>query len=82
MLAGMERSRTTPVWTVTWYVDDLGYQVLLMNRCRVAGRLEGEGLDGGSRGLLRQEALERAVELALERRVPLTEVHEATYRYA
>lgn len=82
MLIRMERSRTTAVWSVTWYVDDLGYQVILMNRCRVTKRLESEGLHPDSREQLRQEALERAVEMALEHRVPLVEVHEATYRYA
>jgi hypothetical protein len=81
MLAGMERSRATALWTVTWFVDDLGYQVILMNRCRVTKRFESEGLDPDSRERVREEARERAVEMALEYRVPLFEVREATYRH-
>lgn len=57
-------------------------QVMRNNRCRVVGRLEWEGEHPGSRELLLQEAREKAVEIALQHRIPLTEVHEATYRYS
>lgn len=77
----MERSRTTALWTVSFWVDDLGCQVMLCNRCRVVMRLEWDGEYPDRREVQLQEARERAVELALEYRVPLTEVSEGTYRY-
>jgi hypothetical protein len=81
MLAGMERSRSTALWTVTYFADDLGCQVMRNNRCRVVGNLEWEGEHPGSRQLLLQEAREKAVEIALEHRIPLTDVYEASSRY-
>lgn len=74
-VAGME------LWRVEWVADSLGYQVLVLNRCRVAGRFEAESLAGQSLAETRVQAAAKAVEIALERRVPLKCVREGKSRY-
>jgi hypothetical protein len=69
------------LWSVTWFAGQTGYQCLVCNRCRVAHDFEAECPTGESDAEIRQQAIAKAVELALERRIPLDCVIEATWRY-
>ena len=63
-------------WRVLWAACDLGYQVLLMNRTRVARRVRFDNELGEPLDALSERARQSAVELALDRRVPLDCVGE------
>lgn len=61
--------------------DDECVQVLVCNRCRVVVNFKAECLAGEPIAELRRQAAAKAVELALERRIPLNCVFEMKTRY-
>lgn len=73
--------RMTSNYQTTWYADDAGYQVIVSQRARIVRNYRVESLAGESLESVRQRAREKAVELALQFRVPLTAVAEAHDRY-
>ncbi len=69
------------LWSVRWFADAAGFQVCVCNRCRVVVNFQAESLSGEQLADIRQQAAAKAVELALERRVPLDCVAESSERY-
>ena len=63
-------------WSVEWSADAAGYHVLVCNRCRIVRKFSAACLEGESLADVRMQAAARAVELALEYRVPPAEVRE------
>lgn len=65
--------------SVQWFASSTGFQCVVCNRCRVVSIFEADAL--GDAAEIRQQAAARAVEIALERRVPLDCVVEARSPY-
>jgi hypothetical protein len=64
------------LWSISWSAGPTGYRVLVCNRCRIAHKFFAETLSGESPAEVRMQAAAKAVELALEYRVPLECVRE------
>jgi hypothetical protein len=63
-------------WTVLWAAGPTGYRVLVRNRCRIVEKSAAECLSGDTIDDVREQARTKAVELALEHRIPLDQVSE------
>lgn len=64
------------LWSISWSAGPTGYRVLVCNRCRIAHKFYAETLSAESSAEVRMQAAAKAVELALEYRVPLECVRE------
>jgi hypothetical protein len=62
---------------VLWSADECGFRVAVRHGIRLIGGVREETLTGATLAEIRMQAAARAVELALQYRVPLTEVREA-----
>ncbi len=69
------------LWSVQWCADPIGFQCVVCNRCRVVNVFEFESLAGETDAEILQKAAARAVEMALEYRVPLDCVIQVRQRY-
>ena len=69
-------------WRVVYEWSELGYELRVMNGSRIAGRQRFDNELGEPAEVMRDEARKQAIELALERRVPLDCVRESTESYA
>jgi len=64
------------LWSVQWAAGPTGYRVMVCNKCRIMRKFYAESLSGESIEEVRQQAREKAVELPLKHRVPLTNIVE------
>jgi hypothetical protein len=70
------RNESDNGWRVWWSATEGSYQVLVCQRARIVHRFRSETLGSDSMAGARMQAAARAVELALEYRVPLASVIE------
>ena len=68
------RNESDDGWRVWWSASEGSYEVLVCQRARIVHRFRNEVLGSESLAEVRMQAAARAVELALEYRVPLSNV--------
>jgi hypothetical protein len=64
------------LWSVQWAAGPTGYRVTVCNKCRIVRKFYAESLAGESIEEVRQQARDKAIELALKHRVPLANIIE------
>jgi hypothetical protein len=68
------------LWSVQWAAGPTGYRVMVCNKCRIVRKFYAESLAGDSIDDVRQQARDKAIELALKHRVPLANIIEDSPR--
>jgi hypothetical protein len=64
------------LWSVQWAAGPTGYRVMVCNKCRIVRKFYAESLAGESIQEVRQQARDKAIELALKHRVSLDNIIE------